>query len=205
MPTLGMSQFSEGERGYRYEGEGTGDDIERGMLDPTIEVGRSVPLRAELLEATMLVLTFRVAEVPYAVAVKGVVEVVPRVELRLIPHAPKHLAGLLRYRGGVVPVVDLGLLMGEAACVDRLDTRIILVEAGSLVGGGSGLLGLVAERVEDVRPVDESRRAVAGLEIGDAPYLGPIYETDDGLLQLVDPGKILLGSAAEDVGGGSWA
>jgi chemotaxis-related protein WspB len=169
------------------------------MLDPTIEVGRSVPLRAELLEATMLVLTFRVAGVPYAVAARRVVEVVPRVELRLIPHAPKYLAGLLRYRGGAVPVVDLGLLMGEAACVDRLDTRIILVEAGS------GLLGLVAERVDDVRLVDESRRAVAGLEIGDAPYLGPIYETDDGLLQLVDPGKILVGSVAEDAGGASWA
>ncbi len=149
----------------------------------------------------MLVLTFRVAEVPYAVAVRRVVEVVPRVELRAIPHAPKHLAGLLRYRGGAVPVVDLGLLMGGVACRDRLDTRIILVEAG----GGSGLLGLVAERVDDVRLVDESRRAAAGLEIGDAPYLGPIYETVDGLLQLVDPGKILVGSVAEDVGGASWA
>jgi chemotaxis-related protein WspB len=161
----------------------------------------------------MLVLAFRVAEVPYAVAVRRVVEVVPRVELRAIPHAPKHLAGLLRYRGGAVPVVDLGLLMGEVACPDRLDTRIILVEAGDRVAGGLGYLGLVAERVDDVRLVDESRRAVAGLEIGNAPYLGPIYETVDGLLQLVDPGKILTGAAAEvtarahivDDGGAAWA
>lgn len=33
----------------------------------------------------MLVLTFQVAEVPYAVAVRRVVEVVPRVELRTLP------------------------------------------------------------------------------------------------------------------------
>jgi hypothetical protein len=45
------------------------------MLDPATEVGRSAPLRAGSLEATMLVLTFRVAEVPYAVAVRRVVEV----------------------------------------------------------------------------------------------------------------------------------
>jgi chemotaxis-related protein WspB len=140
----------------------------------------------------MLVLTFRVAEIPYAVVVRRVVEVVPRVELRAIPHAPGHLAGLLRYRGDAVPVVDLGMLMAGSPCPDRLDTRIILVDRG--VGG---LLGLVAERVDDVRSVDQSRRAVAGLEIDDAPYLGPIYETDDGLLQLIEPEKIQAGAEAQ--------
>jgi chemotaxis-related protein WspB len=145
----------------------------------------------------MLVLKFRVAEVPYAVAVRRVVEVVPRVALRELPHAPRYLAGLLRYRGGAVPVVDLGLLMGDSACVERLDTRIILVDGGVHGGTSLGYVGLIAERVDDVRLVDESRRAVSGLEIGDAPYLGAVYETDDGLLQLVEPGKIQVGMAAE--------
>jgi chemotaxis-related protein WspB len=149
----------------------------------------------------MLVLTFRVAGVPYAVAVRRVVEVVPRVALRAIPHAPKYLAGLLRYRGGAVPVVDLGLLMGDAACSDRLDTRIILVDCGVHGGEGMGYLGLIAERVDNVQLVDESKRAVAGLEIGDAPYLGPIYEVDDGLLQLIEPGKIQAGASVPIDGG----
>jgi len=146
----------------------------------------------------MLVLTFRVAEVPYAVAVSRVVEVVPRVALRAIPHAPGSLVGILRYRGGAVPVVDLGLLMGSDACSERLDTRIILVDRGR----GLGYLGLIAERVDNVQVVDESRRTVAGLEIGDAPYLGPIYEVDDGLLQLIEPSKITAGTAALIDGGG---
>jgi chemotaxis-related protein WspB len=171
------------------------------MIDPAIEVCRFVPPRAESLEATMLVLTFRVAEVPYAVAVRRVVEVVPRVALRAMPHAPKYLAGLLRYRGGAVPVVDLGLLMGEVACSDRLDTRIILVDCGVHGGDGLGFLGLIAERVDDVRRVDESRRTVAGLEIGEARYLGTIYETDGGLLQLVEPEKIPVGASVPIDGG----
>lgn len=152
----------------------------------------------------MLVLTFRVAGVPYAVSVRRVVEVVPRVALRGLPHAPAYLAGLLRYRGGAVPVIDLGLLMGGLACEDRLDTRIILVDGGVHGGTGLGYLGLIAERVDDVRPVDESKRAVAGLEIARAPYLGPVYEVDDGLIQLIEPGKILEGMAitATGLGGG---
>ncbi len=144
----------------------------------------------------MLVLMFRVADVAYAVPVKRVIEVVPRVALRLVPHAPDYLAGLLRYRGGVVPVVDLGSLMAGLACSDRLDTRIILVDSGVHGGSGPGFLGLIAERVDDVRTVEESSRAFAGLEIAQAPYLGPVYETNDGLLQLVEPAKILGGMTA---------
>ena len=144
----------------------------------------------------MLVLTFRVAEVAYGVAVKQIVEVVPRVALRELPHAPRHLAGLLRYRGGAVPVVDLGVLMNGQACANRLDTRIILVDNGFHGGSSMGFLGLVAERVDDVRKIDESRRTAAGLEIAGARYLGPLFETDDGLLQLVEPDKIPQGDAS---------
>ena len=60
----------------------------------------------------MLLLVFRVAGDAYAVEAARVVEVVPRVELRALPHAPEALAGLFRYRGRMVPVIDLGVLLG---------------------------------------------------------------------------------------------
>ena len=75
----------------------------------------------------MLLLTFTAGTNRYAIDVTRVVEVVPRVELRKIPHAPAFLAGLLGYRGEVVPVIDLGLLLDAAPCRDCLSTRIILV------------------------------------------------------------------------------
>ena len=145
----------------------------------------------------MLVLTFQVAGMAFAVAATRVVEVVPRVELRPIPHAPAHLAGLLRYRGGAVPVADLGLLMGSRPCLDRLDTRIILVEVASVDGQGSGPIGLIAERVEGVRRVVDDARAIETLDLPDAPYLGGAYQLDDGLFQMVDPSLILMNSASE--------
>jgi len=144
----------------------------------------------------MLVLTFRVAEVAYGVAVGRVIEVVPRVALRGLPHAPAHLVGLLRYRGDAVAVVDLGLLMGRGPCPDRLDTRIILVDAGP-----GARLGLVAGRVEDVLAVDEARRSPAGPEVRGAPYLGAVYETDDGLLQLVEPSRVPTGPTPIEAAG----
>ena len=46
---------------------------------------------------------------------------------RSIPHAPSFLAGLLGFRGKVIPVIDLGLLLSSVPCRDCLSTRIILV------------------------------------------------------------------------------
>ena len=113
----------------------------------------------------MLLLMFRVAEDALRRRRRGGSSRSSRGSSSAPSRTPRrYLAGLLRYRGGVVPVVDLGCCWAAAACRDRLDTRIILVDAGR--GGAAGLVGLVAEQVNDVRPVDESRRAVAGLEIG---------------------------------------
>lgn len=147
----------------------------------------------------MLALTFRVGGSAYGVAVGRVVEVVPRVELRGLPHAPACLVGLLRYRGGAVPVVDLGLLMGASPCLDRLDTRIILVETVAGEGSRTGRLGMVADRVDDVRMLEESKRVADGDMIRQAPYLGAVYELDDGLLQLVEPGPILADASLSPV------
>lgn len=146
----------------------------------------------------MLVLTFQVAGMAYGVAASRVVEVVPRVELRPLPHAPAHLVGLLRYRGGAVPVVDLGLLMGSRACRERLDTRIVLARMADDLGGPEpGLLAFVAERVEKVIQVDESAKAVEGLDLPETPYLGDAYQLEDGLLQMIDPRRISVKSASE--------
>ena len=144
----------------------------------------------------MLVLRFQVDQTLYAVPVKQVIEVVPRVELRRIPHASPCFLGLLHYRGGAIPVVDLGLLMGGAACADRLDTRILLVRT-TMEGGRMGLL---AERVNELVEVAESRMAMTTPLMHSAPNLAEVYETDTGLLQLIDPGRISVTSALESEG-----
>src|SRR4051812_23556435 len=96
-------------------------------------------------EQPMLLLTFTAGANRFAVDVARVVELVPKVELRPIPHAPAFLAGLLGYRGRVVPVIDLGLLLGASACPDRLSTRIILVNdaPGDHNRGGVGRGGSI--------------------------------------------------------------
>ena len=155
----------------------------------------------------MLILTFTAAANRYAVDVTRIVEVVPKVELRSIPHAPTCLSGLLAYRGKVVPVLDLGLLLGSTPCQDWLSTRIILVNdvpgdhykqskgsdtlsdqtAGT---GGSpkpeaALLGLIAEHVSELTYARPEQIIPAPVSLPQTPYLGAMIQTDQGIVQLI--------------------
>ena len=119
----------------------------------------------------MLLLTFTAGANRYAIDVARVVELVPRVELRPVPHAPAFLAGLLGYRGKVVPVIDLGLLLDAAPCriasalaSSWSTTRPAITIVGSRIetnrssdtgipsrtGARSNLLGLIGEQVSDL-------------------------------------------------------
>jgi chemotaxis-related protein WspB len=160
----------------------------------------------------MLLLTFTAGANRYAVDVTRVVELVPRVELRLIPHAPAFLAGLLVYRGNVVPVIDLGLLLDVAPCRDCLSTRIILVndspgdhnrwiqnregsrketrEAQANPNPAPNLLGLVAEHVSDLTYVRPEQILPAPVQLPQTPYLGPTVQTDQGIVQLIVVEKV---------------
>jgi chemotaxis-related protein WspB len=160
----------------------------------------------------MLLLTFTVGADQYAIDVARVVEIVPRIELRKIPHAPAFVAGLLGYRGKVVPVIDLCTLLDVGPCQDCLGTRIILVNdspddhsrcsqgrEGSRGDTGEAraqpkpelnLLGLVAEHVSDLTDARREHLLPAPVRLPQTPYLGPIVHTDQGIVQLIVVEKI---------------
>ena len=131
--SLSIREFNKATERLREAVGGLKDEVSGFTLGPVTPV-LSAPIdQPRLLVLTpawrnpMLLLTFTAGANRYAVDVTRVVELVPRVELQLIPHAPAFLAGLLGYRGKVVPVIDLGLLLDVAPCRDCLSTRIILV------------------------------------------------------------------------------
>ena len=124
----------------------------------------------------MLALAFNVGIDRFALGCADVVEVIPRVELRSIPHAPSFVPGIFTYRGAVVPVVDLCQLIRGHVCPERLSSRIIVVRPQ---GAGGRSIGLLAERVLDTLKLDPRTAVPAGIESPDAPYLGEVY-LDDG-------------------------
>jgi chemotaxis-related protein WspB len=143
----------------------------------------------------MLLLKFEIGTAGYAIDSARIEEVVPWVQLRAVPHAPPYLLGVFHYRGKVIPVIDLGLLLGEQAAFSRLSTRIMVVRTTQ---SGGRLLGLLACRVSDLVRLDEAKLQPAAVQVAGAPYLGAVAEAPDGLLQILNVDHILPESIVPD-------
>jgi chemotaxis-related protein WspB len=138
----------------------------------------------------MLLLLFEVGKNRYGIEALEIVEVVPAVSLRIAPHTPGYVAGLLNYRGVVTPVVDVHILLGESRARSLLSTRIIIVRLDG-PDGAERRLGLIAERVTETiacRPEDFQK---SGVGADDARYLGEVLPLAQGMVQKVSVAKIL--------------
>lgn len=138
----------------------------------------------------MLCLLFQLGADRYALAAAQVVEVLPLLELRKIPHAPRGVAGLFNYRGRLVPAVDLGELLLGVPAPERLSTRLILVNHAT-DSGETRLLGLIAGQVTQIVRKERAEFQEPGLPGGAPPFLGPVLADAQGGVQLLRPERLL--------------
>lgn len=99
----------------------------------------------------LLVVAFTLGKDRYAIEAEWVREVVRLADFTPLPGAPPSIAGVVNYRGEIIPVVDLRTLFGMASqgLVDML--RVVLV------GGPKVEFGALASRVVEcisLRPED---------------------------------------------------
>lgn len=138
----------------------------------------------------MQLLTFTVAQQTYAIESRRVIEVLPLVPARLIPHAPDYVRGIFTYRGRLVPLVDLALRLAVGRIQERLSTRVIVVEYAAPAREPQQL-GLVAENVISVCSAEEADASLPSLEFHDAPFLGRILRIGGRTIQLLEVERLL--------------
>jgi chemotaxis-related protein WspB len=132
----------------------------------------------------MLALVFQIGSERFALDVRLIQEVVPRVPLQALSGAPPSFAGAFVYRGQVVPVVDLYRLAGAGDCPALLSSRIILV---SHPGSSEGrLLGLLASRVADLQDLQQDGQTLTRLHENGKPDFGPVLADRNGMIRLLD-------------------
>jgi len=132
----------------------------------------------------VLFLLFQLGKDRYALEARRVVEVLPFLDLKRVPQAPRGFAGIFNYRGRPVAAIDLcELTLGQLAA-DRLSTRIVVVQFPDRQGQ-QRLVGLVAERATETLRRDPKDFVDPGVRVPAAPYLGPVLMDDRGTIQLI--------------------
>lgn len=138
----------------------------------------------------MLLLLLRLGADRYALDVRQILEVIPVVKLKKIPHAPDWVAGMLSYRGRPTPVIDLCQLAQGYPARPALSSRIVLVSYPD-GNGAARVLGLITEQATEVVRRDESQFRDGGIHLSEGPYLGRLISDSEGMIQEIEVEPLL--------------
>ena len=146
----------------------------------------------------MLYLLLRMGTERYALEARRIVEVVPLVTIKPLPHTPACVAGLVDYRGTWVPVIDLCQLTSGKDCANHLTTRIVLVQypAGA---AQTHILGLLAEQVTETVKFKDADFQCSGLQVPEAPYLGHVVKAANVTAQRLEIEHLLPESLRQNL------
>lgn len=134
----------------------------------------------------MKMMVFHIGRERFALPLASVLRVLPVARLKALPGAPHFVRGLLDLHGEPLPVIDVSSLAGMPPDAVRFDTRILLVDVP--VGGRVRRLGLKCERVVGVATIDGP---LLDAGVACARWLGKVAPDTHGMLQLLDPARLL--------------
>lgn len=138
-----------------------------------------------------LFLVFHIGSERFALRATEVAEVLPRVPLKPIAHAPAWVAGIFAHRGALVPVVDLSALTFGIPAQARTSTRLVLVNYQPESWAQARWLGLILEQATDTLRCGLEEFKPYGLDNSEAPYLGLVREDALGLMQWIGVNELL--------------
>lgn len=138
----------------------------------------------------MQCIAFHLGEQRYALALRDIVEVLPLLNLRVLPHAPAYVSGVLNYRGQIVPVIDLCQLTIQQPCQQRMSSRLLMVRV-QLAKGVPRLVGLLVERAVSTLTLDPQQLNDMPVRLANSPYLDRLCSGSPDMLQLIQLSHLL--------------
>lgn len=120
---------------------------------------------------------FRVAGETYGVSVIDTHEVIRFKEPRRIPHAPKHILGVINLRGQIIPVVGLRERFSVESMTPNEETRVIVI---TFEGKLTGLVCDTVERVVTIpaENIEESAEYQKSKSVSSIRGVAHLDETD---------------------------
>ncbi len=144
-------------------------------------------------------LLFHLGEEQFAIAAKDIRAVLPLPHLEPLAGAPNYVAGLLRFRGVLLPVVDLMQLRGRGPSQRLMSTRVVLLKCEP-----PHQLAILAEKALEMIELEVATDLPPSI-VGEArSWLVPrVYHGSMGLVEVVDWRSLLTEELLMLVGQGA--
>ena len=123
----------------------------------------------------MQLLTFTTGGQQYGIDTRNIVEVLPFISAQELPQQAEEIRGLIRYRGKLLPVIDLCQLILGRPCQLRLGTRTIVVKTISDKNEDTSLLFAIT--AEDVVGISTTTVNSSACDPSGS-FFGPIVDAE---------------------------
>lgn len=143
----------------------------------------------------LLALRIHVGLRAFLIDAVDIVEVIPQVTLQSIEGGDPRLAGLLVYRGKIVPVLDWAWILESRPARDQLSTRIVLVRE-SRTETAERLVGLLAEQVTEIRQYPRDRVRPLSVPLARAPFVREMVVEGTEVVPIIDVPQLLTHARA---------
>ena len=121
-----------------------------------------------------------------ALPIADVRETLPVLPITRVFLTPPCLAGVFSLRGDIVPVIDLGVLLGLPATAVGNDSKIVVVDHAA------GVAGIVVDRLRDLRTVEPPLEPPPANLAGEvANLLAGVVATPTGSVRVLDARAVL--------------
>ena len=129
----------------------------------------------------------------FGLDVATVQEVIRHQSVTRLPLAAPAVRGVINLRGRIVPAVDLRRCLGMAAAPGGADSANIIVRSA-----GAAAVSLLVDRIGDVVEASEGafERTPETLRGAARDLIHGVYTVQDGLLLVLDIGKVLRAAYA---------
>lgn len=131
--------------------------------------------------------TFRVHDMRLGVDILSVVEVLPRTPIHRLPAAPEYLAGVIHWRGHIVPILSVRARFGLPPAEETDRSRIVLT------GLGADTIGLLVDEVHQIVRVSDAevQPPAAAMAAALAEYFRGVVRVGEELIMLIDTQRIV--------------
>lgn len=131
------------------------------------------------------VVVFQTGNEQYGVPIQSVISIEKMETATPIPNMPEYMVGVVKVRGDLIPVFDVGLILYNKHVVETEKTRMVVVNTETLS------FGLVVDDAKEIVDVPESDiKQVNMIAYQKTSYFVGVANLQNRLVTLIDPNEL---------------
>ena len=149
-------------------------------------------------------MTFKLANEEYGLEIRKVREIIGLMDITRVPCAEEFIRGVINLRGRVIPVVDLRLKFGMAACEATDQTVIIVVQYACR--DQQMTMGIMVDQVLEVLSIEANQiepPPTFGTTAISTDFILGVGKAEKRVIFLVDIGRVLSGDEERQLAKGA--